>query len=98
MKWCKECKQPIEYPHKMREDNGVGHIWITELCPFCGAIVDEADQCPWCDEPKDADELLCPACKDEFINSFCKWVEGWIPSAGTSDKVIDMVFEYFGDM
>ena len=96
MYWCSNCKQPIEHPDIMREDNGVGHSWDVELCPFCGEFLDEADECEWCGEWKDPEEPICPGCKQEFTESFFKWVEGWIPSAGTSTAVIEMINQLFG--
>lgn len=95
MYWCERCKQPVEEPVIEKDDNGVGGSWVVELCPYCGEPLDEADTCDWCGEWKDPDKPLCPACHEEFTRSFWGWVEGWIPSAGTSEAVIDMVFELF---
>lgn len=96
MLWCKHCNQPIEHPDIMRDNNGVGDYWDVEICPYCGGELDEADTCEWCGDWKDADEPLCPGCKEEFTESFWGWMESWIPAAGTTTEIIDMIIELFG--
>lgn len=96
MKWCSECNEAVDYPVIRKNDNGVGDVWEEEVCPHCGEILEEADVCPWCGEPMAPLQELCPTCKQEFTDSFWAFVNEWIPSAGTSTAVIDMVFELFG--
>lgn len=97
-KWCTECNEPIFYPRIQRNDNGVGDVWDEEVCPHCGELLDEADTCPLCGEPKYSGAVLCPSCKEQFTADFDAFVRKWRnPTTDTElDEIMDIIGEIYG--